>query len=317
MYRMVGAAGRRWREASGERWERSDDGSVAKHEQSARIDEAGRGGSREEAALELVVLELMRQAAHCRVLGSAETVTLRAGSLWGIVPGEIVTVRPAKRWTYGRTPYLSGTLEAVRLDVQALGLTPLRLEARGLWEPAEHYWGEEGEPVEEWARPLITRGARPAFEMEQVLPGAEADDPFADPIIEALDLREAGDWAGAEQILGRLCRADLRCLDAHSHLGNALFDRRPKEAIRHYAAGYRIGELSLPAGFDGLLPWGWVDNRPFLRCMHGYGLCLWRLQRFEEAEAIFERMLWLNPADNLGARMVIGEVRAGEAWHED
>jgi hypothetical protein len=27
--------------------------------------------------------------------------------------------------------------------------------------------------------------------------------------------------------------------------------------------------------FDGVLPWGQIDNRPFLRCMHGFGLCLW------------------------------------------
>ena len=74
-----------------------------------------------------------------------------------------------------------------------------------------------------------------------------------------------------------LCQADLRCLDAHAHLGNSVFDWRPEEAIRHYEAGVRIGELSLGEGFDGLLPWGWIDNRPFLRCMHGFGLCLWRL----------------------------------------
>ena len=97
-----------------------------------------------------------------------------------------------------------------------------------------------------------------------------------------------------------LCQADLRCLDAHSHLGNFVFDHRPKDAIRHYEVGFRIGELSLGESFDGVLPWGWIDNRPFLRCMHGYGLCLWRLGRFEEAGRVFNRMLWLNPSDNQG-----------------
>ena len=61
---------------------------------------------------------------------------------------------------------------------------------------------------------------------------------------------------------------------------------RPKEAIRHYEVGVRIGELSFGDSFEGLLPWGWIDNRPFLRCMHGFGLCLWRLDN-EEAAAIF------------------------------
>jgi hypothetical protein len=93
----------------------------------------------------------------------------------------------------------------------------------------------------------------------------------------------------------RLCEADLRCLNAHAHLGNFTFERGPEQAIRHYEAGVGIGELSLPRGFDGLLPWGLIDNRPFLRCMQGFGLCLWRLGRLKEAERVFTRMLsdWL------------------------
>ena len=74
--------------------------------------------------------------------------------------------------------------------------------------------------------------------------------------------------------------------------------------------------LSLGEGFNGLLPWGNIDNRPFPRCMSGYGLCLWRLGRFEEAERVFDRMLWLNPTGNQGARFLIGQVRAREIWED-
>ena len=150
--------------------------------------------------------------------------------------------------------------------------------------------------------------------MEQVLPGAEPDDPFSDPITESNDRKDSGDVEGAYRILMDLCQTDLRCLDAHAHLGNLAFDRWPKDAIRHYEAGFRIGELSLGQGFDGLLPWGWIDNRPFLRCMNGFGLCLWRLGRFEEAERIFDRTLWLNPSDNQGVRFLIDGVRAKVTW---
>ena len=69
-------------------------------------------------------------------------------------------------------------------------------------------------------------------------------------------------------------------------------------------------------GFTGVLPWGLIDNRPFLRCMHGYGLCLWRLGRFDEAGRIFQRMLWLNPSDNQGVRFLIGDVQAKTAWED-
>jgi hypothetical protein len=65
---------------------------------------------------------------------------------------------------------------------------------------------------------------------------------------------------------------------------------------------------------DGVLPWGLIDNRPFLRCLHGYGLCLWRLGRLAEAEAVFTALLWLNPGDNQGARELVEPIRSGVRW---
>jgi hypothetical protein len=185
-----------------------------------------------------------------------------------------------------------------------------------VWDPKEDYCGEEDESLEEWTKPIIARGPRPMFEMEQVLPGADPDDPFSDPITESNDLKAAGDFLEAKRILMELCQSDLRCLDAHSHLGNLVFDGRPGDAIHHYEVGLRIGELSLGDCFDGVLLWGCVNNRPFLRCMHGYGLCLWRLKRFEEAEGVFDRMFWLDPPDNLGVRFMIGDVRARTPWEK-
>jgi hypothetical protein len=266
--------------------------------------------------VELVVLSVKQKAVRCRLLGSDQSVMLRAGRLWAAVPGEIAVVRPAKQWNYARNPYLSGVIESTRLDVAALGLVPLRLEECGLWDPSAHYWGEEEEPIEEWAKLVIARGPRPEFEMEQVLPGQDADDMFSDPISESNERLDSGDSEGAYKILMDLCQADLRCLDAHSHLGNLVFQHVPKDAIRHYEVGVRIGELSLGEGFPGLLPWGRIDNRPFLRCLQGFGLCLWRLGRFEEADRIFERMLWLNPSDNQGVRFPIDDIRARVAWEK-
>jgi tetratricopeptide (TPR) repeat protein len=133
----------------------------------------------------------------------------------------------------------------------------------------------------------------------------------------ANDLKDAGDFPEARKILMDLCQSDLRCLDAHAHLGNLVFDFEPNLAIRHYEVGLRIGELSLGGDFDGLLPWGHINNRPFLRCMHGYGLSLWRIGRFEDAERVFHRLLWLNPADNQGVRYVIDHVRQRKAWQNE
>jgi hypothetical protein len=266
--------------------------------------------------IELVVLSVKERAARCRLMGSDREITLRASRLWDIVPGETAVVNPGKQWTYAGHPYISGEIKSSRLDIDALGLVPLKIKDQGLWTPEEHYWGERGEPIEEWAKPIIAHGPRQSFEMEQVVPGRDPYDFDSDPICESSDLKDAGDTIAARQILMELCQSDLRCLDAHAHLGNLAFDSLAKLAIRHYEVGVRIGELSLGPDFEGLLPWGLIDNRPFLRCMHGFGLCLWRRERFEEAERVFERMLWLNPSDNQGIRFLIDDVRARSAWSE-
>jgi len=266
--------------------------------------------------LNLVITSLKQTAARCRSLETSERVTLRATGLWRVFPGQIITVEPRKRWTYAKNAYLSGKITASRVDVLALGLMPLKLQDHGVWDPDEEYWSEEGEPLPEYALPIIARGPRPEYEMEQVLPSDDPDDPDGDPIIQSNDLKDQADFVAASKILMQLLDADLRCLDAHAHLGNLVFDPRPEDAIKHYEMGMRIGELSLGAGFDGVLAWGAIDNRPFLRCMHGYALCLWRLGKTTEAAAVFERMLWLNPSDNQGERFNLHGIREGRAWEE-
>ncbi len=259
--------------------------------------------------VELIVLAVKENAVSCRIPGKGHMITLRSGGLWEVVPGETIPVASRKRWRYGGHPYLSGEIKAWRLDIPALGLTPLTLTRNGMWDPKDHYWGEPDEPIEEWAKLIISQGPRPEYEMEQVLPGENPDDPDTDPILEAVERKEAGDFQGANRMLMNLLAVDLWCLDAHAHLGHFGFDHFPEKAIRHYEVGVRIGERSLNEGFNGLLHWGDIDNRPFLRCMHGYGLCLSRLGRVEEAEKIFARMLWFNPSDNQGVRFLLAEIK--------
>jgi hypothetical protein len=266
--------------------------------------------------VELIAVAVKGNAVSCRLPGKDRLITIRTTRLWDLVPGEIINVAPRKQWRYGGHPYLSGEIKAWRLDIPALGLIPLKLKEKGMWDPKDHYWGEPDEPIEEWAKPIIDRGPRLEYEMEQVLPGEDPDNPDTDPILEAVERKETGDSLGAHRMLMSLLAADLRCLDAHAHLGNFAFDHSPEKAIRHYEVGVRIGELSLGEGFNSVLHWGHIHNRPFLRCMHGYGLCLSRLGRHKEAEKVFTRMLWLNPSDNQGARFLLGDLRQGKVCHE-
>jgi hypothetical protein len=266
--------------------------------------------------VELIVLALKGNAVSCRILGKEHVLTLRPSGTWETMPGEIVKVLPKRKWRYGGRPHLAGEIKASRTDIAVLGLTPLKLHEMGMWNPKEHYWGEPDEPIEPWAKPIIKRGPRPEYEMEQVLPGEDPDNPDTDPILEAADMKETGNPRKARRMLMDVLAADLRCLDAHAHLGNFAFPRDPDTAVRHYDIGVKIGELSLGRDFAGLLPWGCTDNRPFLRCLHGYGLCLWRFGRMRDADKVFTRMLWLNPTDNQGARFNLYDVKEGKAWHE-
>jgi tetratricopeptide (TPR) repeat protein len=269
-----------------------------------------------QSTLDLALLAVRASNARCLLPGTDRELTLRSVDLWDRVPGEIVTVKVGKAWRYKRHVYVSGAIEQARLDVPALGLPPLALADRGSWEPSQYDWGEvEGEP-EAWAVPLLEKGSRPWFEMEEVLPGADPTNPDWDPILEAVELNEGGAAGEARDLLMDLLERDLRCLDAHAHLGNLEFEHDPKKALRHYEVGVRIGELTLGAGFEGVLAWGMIRNRPFLRCLHGHGVGLWRLGRLEEARRIFERLLWLNPPDNQGARFVLEDLRAGRSWEE-
>ena len=105
--------------------------------------------------------------------------------------------------------------------------------------------------------------------------------------------------------------------DAHAHLGNLAFDHCPQDAITHYEIAVAIGELSLGANFSDMLPWGCLYNRPFLRALYGYGLCLWRLGQVSRAREVFERILALNPADNQCARFCWNDVKSSRPWTQD
>ncbi len=267
--------------------------------------------------LDLIVLGIKQgEAARCRLIGKSKELTLRTSGLWNVAPGEIVTVMPRKHWSLSRHPYLSGDITGSRFDLSKLGLTPLKLNQFGMWDPAEHYWGEEDKSEEDWEKEIKAAGPRPQYEMEKIIPGEDPMDFDSDPILEAVELNAEGDTIAANQVLNGLLIADLRCLDAHAHLGNLEFDRRTEMALRHYDIGRLIGELSLGPNFKGVLLWGMIDNRPYLRCLHGYALCLWRLNRYDEAAEICDRMLWLNPSDNLGARFNLEAIQSRLPWEE-
>jgi tetratricopeptide (TPR) repeat protein len=267
--------------------------------------------------VDAVVLKINAQSARVRVLTENGHVTFRSADVWKIVPGHLVTLVIEKRWIWRGDAYASGNLEHARIELERVGLEPLPLHEGALENLRSAY-----EPYRKpdpyaplWRK--LTAKRRPVFEMDPIawgaLPGLEDDE---NPTCDAAELAQAGDRDGARELLMEVLCTDLRCIDAHAHLGNLEFERSPERAIVHYEIGMRIGELSLPPDFDGVLLWGRIYNRPFLRCLHGYGLCLWRLDKLSNAQQVFERILSLNPNDNQGVRFCWEDVRHGRGFEE-
>jgi len=192
---------------------------------------------------------------------------------------------------------------------------PLALVAMGDWDPDEEYWGEPGDPLPALWTDVIAGGVRQCFEMEQVIPGVAADDCDTDPIVDVAELHRAGYHQEAIRLLDGLLAEDRRCVDAWGHRGLVAFNTRgPGPALEFYETGIAIAERALPVGFAGVLPRGFVDNQPFLRCLHGLGLCAWRQRRWDDADAVFTALVWLDPTGSMSALDCLESVRARQRW---
>lgn len=224
-----------------------------------------------------------------------------------------------------------------------------RAAAAGL--PAVRSWGER-DPAETgavmpagsgdgaasgWWQRVAAAGARPDCILPGPYPPGRSPDGYL-PLDRALDQRDAtGDTARYHRALEGIVRREPRDIDAWAHLGNyyldlAAPDRTPppgfppagerqrrswlRTALGCYQTAVSVAELALPDPFVGFLAWDHLDNRPFLRALHGMALALWQLDRFEEAGQTLLNMLWLNPADNQGTRELLAAVRDRIAWED-
>jgi tetratricopeptide (TPR) repeat protein len=122
----------------------------------------------------------------------------------------------------------------------------------------------------------------------------------------AIEAWEAGDDETAEKEYRELIATFPEFIDVHHHLALLLDEtgRRP-EALRIWGQVVDLGLRVLEGGFtrgEDLLPWGILDNRPFLRAYHGLAIA-WLEDGFvKPALSIFNDILDMNPNDNQGVR---------------
>lgn len=107
---------------------------------------------------------------------------------------------------------------------------------------------------------------------------------------------------------------DPQHADAHNHLGIVSLEaRRLKAAEQHFRAAIDGGQRHLER--EGAeIPWGFLENRPYLRGLANLALVLAAQKKWAEALAIHKQMLTLNPSDNQGVRYLIGQeyLRVGD-----
>jgi tetratricopeptide (TPR) repeat protein len=134
-----------------------------------------------------------------------------------------------------------------------------------------------------------------------------------------MDYRWANRNVSAEAYYREALWIDPGHADAWVHLGNIRFDEgQVLEALAHYERGQAEAEartIGDPSRYPSVF-WGDLRSRPFMRALHGRGLCLWRLGQVDEARQVFSWMLELNPNDNQGARFLLHDLNEGLSWEE-
>ena len=119
---------------------------------------------------------------------------------------------------------------------------------------------------------------------------------------------EEGNLDDAERIFRTVLAQMPDHLDAIHHLALMLSKRGMlAEARDLWEQTSRIGHKAFPQDFKlgrDRLEWGWLENRPFLRCLHGLALARYDDGEIEEAFGLFQELLSLNPNDNQGVRAI-------------
>ena len=126
---------------------------------------------------------------------------------------------------------------------------------------------------------------------------------------DALEALETGKFDEARAELEQILEIDSDFIDAYNSLASILRkEGKLVEAIQLYEQAVQIGERLIPKDFSGRIIWGDLDNRPFLRALHGKGVCSLKFAKYRKAIDSFEQLLEYNPNDNQGARYLLGEA---------
>lgn len=120
---------------------------------------------------------------------------------------------------------------------------------------------------------------------------------------------KANELDAAEGVFARIAASDPSVIDAWNGLGAVAFEHGDLEgSLMNYRKARAAALVMYGGEFPDRLHWT-EEHKPALRAIHGMGLNYFRLEKFSEAEELFEALLQLNPADNQGAAFLLKDIR--------
>lgn len=129
--------------------------------------------------------------------------------------------------------------------------------------------------------------------------------------------------------LESIIEEDSEFIDAYVSLGwKKMLEYNYGEAIMYFTLGYKKGNTLIPKGFTGSIDYSELDNRPFLRAMHGLAVALMNIKAYDRAEKILIKHLQYDVNDRIGVRGLLIECymyneeykklrKLCESWQED
>ncbi|NQT58651.1 MAG: tetratricopeptide repeat protein [Bacteroidetes bacterium] len=253
----------------------------------------------------------MVNALRARDLESGETRSIKSPRAYDVKELDTIILDILKEWSFNKTLYISGTVIQKEFKTGNLQVPPHEYTSYGLWNPEESY----GDKAPDYFADYLREELRESFEFDDYT-GYGFYGPDSDPVFEAV---ESNTYEERYNPLVKLWEAYPQCIDALVHIGHMYLDspRNIDRAIQLYQAAVFIAEQYFPPNFDPIFLWVNINNRPYLRALQGLCLALWRMEKFDAATDIVNKLLRLNPPDNQGVRFIIEDIRNHIPWRDD
>ncbi len=137
-----------------------------------------------------------------------------------------------------------------------------------------------------------------------------------DYFYDGTDFLQAGNKKEAVACFKKALEIDGEYVDAHNGLGNAYFNEDLEKSKQYYQKAYELTKKHFNNQWPISIEWGLIENRQYLRAMHGLGLIFWRENNLQEAKRMFMLMLRLNNNDNQGVRYLIAAILEEMTWEQ-